>query len=183
MKSYIKQLITMLLLAFFAMAGCKKEGSSGSGKYYVKFKANGAQQELRSKVGGNRMGAEISGPLNRYSGVSTWLFEMAGYGADREPYPSLLMTIQSSAAITTNKTYKTVSENIPVNGQAELFFNEKVETAERVINYITSENVQITITEISDEGCRGTFSGTVKSADGTKQSVLTDGEFYVQRLN
>lgn len=171
----------MFLLAFFAMTGCKKEGGSAS-KYYVKFKANGVQQELRSKIGGNRMGGGLIGPLDYYTGVNTWRFKMAGYGAEPEAYPCLQIDIRSAEPIVINKIYKTVTENIPLNGSTEIFYSEKVDTYERFINYGFSENVQVTITEMGDKSIRGIFSGTLRNADGTKQCVLTEGEFYVERL-
>ncbi len=46
-------------------------------KYYVKFKAEGIQQEFRSQTGGNRMSAGVSGPGNFYGGgIKTWRFDM-----------------------------------------------------------------------------------------------------------
>lgn len=181
MKLLLNRLSVFVLFILFVAASCKKEGSSASGKYYVKFKADGVQHEFRSDMG-RRMGGGTSGPVNYY-GINTYLFGMEGYGDVREAFPSIQISVQSPAAISVNTIYSTNTNGNARDGLSEIYYNAKDASSPQPIHYIKSSNVQITITEMGDKTIRANFSGTVTNSDGTKQSIITQGEFYGERTN
>ena len=137
-----------LFLTCTALTYCSKNNDASDasqGKYYVRFKANGVQQEYRSDT---RVGASASDVATHPYGntINTYYFGMSGYGDRSLAYPSIQFKIESTKVLKIDSLYKSLPASI-ANGYVYLDYASKVETFEKTIGYSTTRNAQVRFTE------------------------------------
>ena len=177
--------ILFLFSAAMFLTQCKKgdnPSNAAQGKYYVRFKANGVQQEYRSDFRVSASASDV--PAHPFgNNIDTYAFAMDGYGDTTLAYPDIQFQIRAPKPLKIDSVYKTIPRSSSKDGEVYLFYVEKVTTFEKYMSYGSSENVQIRFTERTGTYIKGTFSGTVYAATNATKMEITQGEFYAARAN
>jgi hypothetical protein len=165
----IKTLLFKILIFTISagiFASCKDDETETSGGYYVRFNANG--QKVEFKVQGATVAA-FGQATNIYNAVFT------GYDASS----NVILQVFDKKEITTS-TYSgyTLSGASFIGALISYQDDSGTLFRQEVLNPVTS----VTISEITSETVKGTFSGIVK-ASGKPNISITQGEFYVWRSN
>lgn len=170
MKNTVLKTLLFKLLVFTILSGifvsCKDDETETSGEYYVRFNANG--QKIEFKVQGATVAA-FGQAANIYNAVFT------GYDASS----NLILQVFDKKEITTSSYSGYTLSGASFIGSL-ISYQDASGTVFRqdVSNPVTT----VTISEITSETVRGTFSGIVKTS-GKPDISITQGEFYVWRTN
>lgn len=179
MKIFISRFINPLLLSLFVIlifAGCgKKNDSDASGSnYYVKFNVAGKSFEYKGSPY-----ASFSQDNGLYIG-GVGAFKDMGVGTKNV----VSVSISSNSAIQTN-TYSGLV-NISSGGTTlAVIFAYIDENGKSFGNhYEDNADNKVTITSLSQNSVKGTFSGKIYEILNQAASPLSfSGEFYVKRMN
>lgn len=192
MKKRFHIAINCLALLFFA-AGCSKSnvdvvpppGRTEATPYFVRFKVNGVQKEYKDN-GDVMQGQMNSGPTS----AGEWVGSMIGMKDPLVNQKNALGMITSSVQKTEpNKTYT----NYTASGVTKLkllilhYYNEAgdfyMSWADDFSTPLgTVADSRFAVTEATDKIMKGTFSGTLYSANQLATAVITEGSFYVSRV-
>ncbi len=156
--------ISVVIFVLFMISACSKDGVE-DGSYRVKFKANGTTVEFNSQFTST---ASFGQSGNQYVAVFT------GYDAES----NISIQVHDGKAIEAKNYSGYVSTGSGFSG-ALIAYKDKAGT---VYTQGVPGNASITVSEITATEVRGTFSGTLK-ATGKDDVMITDGEFFVKRLN
>lgn len=156
--------IPVLIFALFMISACSKDEVE-DGSYRVKFKANGTPVEFNSQL---TLTASFGQSGNQYVAVFT------GYDAES----NISIQVHDGKAIE-EKNYSGYILSGSAFVGALIAYKDKAGT---VYTQGVPGNASITVSEITATEVRGTFSGTLK-ATGKDDVIITEGEFFVKRLN
>ncbi|MFT3824519.1 MAG: hypothetical protein QM731_11385 [Chitinophagaceae bacterium] len=188
LSSLLSRITFSLVLGCMLLTGCKKDTGSppdeDNGDYYMKFTVGGVKKEYRKGQ----------------------LFLIA-YGSEDKLYTALISAKKSDnsngdlVAITIQdpkpfsaKTYYDKNKLTDAQGQSasEMIF---VYDNDKALGYASlgfvaglppytnvTVDTRLTITQITSKYARGTFSGTIYTADLTDKLFVSDGEFYLPVL-
>jgi hypothetical protein len=170
----MKKIITkffLVVLFIFAMTSCKKNSSSGSSKYYMKFKANDSLITWSKFVI-----AEIVPDL---SDTSMTDFDLSSGSNNQDTTLSLDINVHGKTlpagtyASTDNSFSMYVEYNLNNNSSNVLDF--EVEDA----NGMPPSTFTIIITSVTAKEIRGTFTGNYLTNPPSGNTVsITEGEFF-----
>lgn len=158
--------MSLVLIAIF-MGGCTKDDEN-PGEYYMRFKSNGVLVEYTNQLG---LSAGFAQNGNQYVGtISGW--------NDSNSNLSLLLYSNSPISSTTYSGYAS-----SVNGVSGVLFAHKDKKTGAVFSSgVTPDfDATVTITEITETGVKGTFSGKVTST-GHPEIAIREGSFFVKRV-
>lgn len=203
MNKLFSAIATVFCFLIF-LSSCKKDkenaGSDNNpkGSYYIRFKANGIQQEFKSL------------PIAQSSYNSSQQVYVTGllaYTDSSKTDQNLVnIVIMSTTPLSAGAIYKdplkTLSgaDKVP---QVIITYNDAQEKSFLSMGLFSDEagnfstfipdydklvaDANVTITEVTSTFVKGTFSGTVFNLDSNSNVVskmpLTDGEFYLQYLH
>ncbi len=156
--------ISVVIFVLFMISACSKD-EVDDGNYRVKFKANGTPVEFNSQP---TLTASFGQSGNQHVAVFT------GYDVES----NISIQVHDGKAIEAKNYSGYVSTGSGFSG-ALIAYKDKAGT---VYTQGVPGNASITVSEITATEVRGTFSGTLK-ATGKADVVITDGEFFVKRLN
>ena len=166
LKNHFKLLVVFVALAAVSLSGCKKDDDNGDGgQYYMRFKANGTTVEFKVQAS---LVAAFGHAENVYNAVFT------GYDAES----NISIQVHDGKAIE-EKNYSGYILSGSAFVGALIAYKDKAGT---VYTQGVPGNASITVSEITATEVRGTFSGTLK-ATGKDDVIITEGEFFVKRLN
>lgn len=158
---------TAIVFSLIFIISCSKDDET-PGEYFMRFKANGASVEYTNQLGltagfaqnGNQHVATISGWNDASSNFSLLLYNLAPI---------------------TEVTYSGYS--VSVDGTVGVFFAHKEKDSGAVFSsgVTTDFDASVTISEITETGVKGTFSGLIK-ASGFSDITITEGSFFVKRV-
>ncbi|MBC7826879.1 MAG: hypothetical protein H7122_03965 [Chitinophagaceae bacterium] len=184
-KTYLS--LPLFLMILISMSACTKSaGGNGNASkdFYLRFKADGVQNEYRAHVEGN---------FNKPSGPTEYITILGGTKVQFEAKKSN-MTLGLTTVGTTmlHTTYTNYSASAPGLKKAKLalisFLDENGkpyaswgEEFSLVLPPGSPIDVRLVITEASSTHIRGNFSGTLYSADFSAKIKITDGEFYLEQ--
>ena len=161
-------LSSAIILCLFT--ACKKGSSNKntSSSYYVNFKANGSQHK------DTKLAAGVQAHVGAYYSTA-----ITGATATSSNSEKFTIVIASSALPAANTTYGITPDD---NGSN---FTELTYTTTDSKLYTSGDGVNgstgtVTITSVSSNTLKGTFSGKLVNADNSDDSItVTEGEFYI----
>lgn len=160
-------IFVMLLSVAFLHESCSKDEKE-TGEYYMRFKANGTLVEYTNQLG---LTAGFAQSGNQYVGtISGWNDASSNF--------SLILYSLAPIYETTYSGY-----TASVDGTVGILFAYKEKNSGVIFSseIISKLDAQGTISEMTDKGVKGKFSGTVKAA-GQSDISITEGSFYVKRI-
>jgi hypothetical protein len=183
-----------LTLLATTLSQCKKSsssngGSGNSGGYYLKFNLNGAPVDYES---------EAAAELNKVNSDGLYSAVLEAYkdftiGSVTNEITITLFSANPIAATTYEDPHKADETNGSQVPQAEVFWEDSTATGYLTAGALADSNgnipiagmvanAQVTITELTSNDLKGTFSGTLyNSTNFTIVESITDGEFYLKR--
>jgi hypothetical protein len=170
----MKKLLPLFFLSFFMLTGCtKKNASDDKPKYYLSFKLNDSNIKHNFPTYSSlKANATIPG---------TYEFMISSNSDDHKN--NFVFNVFRAGSIPTG-TY-TTNDNDIADASLTLFNNLAIDKIYSI--YTTGRNPEyfsVTLTEITNNHFKGTFSGTYMFNDDRTDSVrITDGEFFVKRHN
>jgi hypothetical protein len=160
--------LSVFLFSFITIAGCSKDtGSSAQEKSYLRFKADGVQEEFSD------CNVVFMGIMPSVTPTVYYCHITCGVTEDWSA-----LSIYTTNPITKNLTYTEEVNSvtgIPIAGFATKNNDEG--------EYISWQGgwpyyeVSITLTEVTDKYIKGNFSGKIRQLTGTGIQTITDGEF------
>lgn len=158
--------LAVIIAGVVLISGCTKDEDSTA--YYMRFKSNGVQVEYTNQLG---LTAGFAQSGNQYVGT------ISGWNDANSNFSLLLYNL---APITEN-TYSGYA--VSVNGTVGVLFAHKEINSGAVFSSGVTPDYEatVTISEITETGVKGTFSGLVK-ASGLADINITEGSFYVKRV-
>lgn len=175
MKNLTACCFTILtILGLLALSSCRKEGASPE-NYYLKFKLDGTQKTYSETT---EALFNVFGTIPpRYS--CSMIGGMQGSGG---VYEGMAITISSDTDIAPNITYTNAVVGTLGIPAAYLSFTD--ETGAHSSSVLTMpQGVEVIITKMDEKSVTGIFSGTIfDTEDPTRSYMVTDGQFYLQRL-
>ncbi|MEE4285236.1 MAG: hypothetical protein V2I31_03775 [Mariniphaga sp.] len=168
MKKTVKLILALLVLVsgVFLLGSCAKDEDPG--EYFMRFKANGTLVEYTNQLG---LAASFAQSGNQH--VST----ISGWNDASSNFSLLLYNLAPIA----ESTYSGYS--VSVDGTVGVLFAHKEKESEAVFSSgVTPDyDARITISELTETGVKGTFSGLIKAA-GYPDISITEGAFFVKRV-
>jgi hypothetical protein len=169
MKKKVKLILILVVLVSgaFLFESCSKEDED-PGEYFMRFKANGTLVEYTNQLG---LSAGFAQSGNQYVGtISGW--------NDASTNFSLLLYNQAPITESTYSGYA-----VSVNGTVGvLFAHKEKESGDVFSSGVTADyDARVTLSEITETGVKGTFSGLIKAA-GHPDITITEGSFFVKRV-
>lgn len=185
MKNFPKNLVFLLLLSL--IISCKKSDNSKPKEatgYFMSFKANGTYYKFNNSRTIARL---FNGNLSS-DGVNKTPFyqvNIAGYGDKTEAFPGLIVGIKSPNKIQAIKYSSTPTDQFRGVPSLELQCNLPItDLYVKSKTYGGYQDITLTLTEITIDYVKGTFSGSAYSVDGKSEKVsITEGEFYLERVD
>ncbi|PVD54127.1 hypothetical protein DC498_01690 [Terrimonas sp.] len=178
----------IVAVSLFFSGACKKNSDTpnGSGSdYYMRFRINGALIEHKGQAEGNFNKATSSSYAASFAGLKEAL--VAGknnmsviLGTEAENKTGVTYTNYTTATSGSEKAKVLNIVYLDDAGNAYLSWAEEFAPA---IPSGTKTNAQVKITEAASAYLKGSFSGTLYNNDYTKEFSITEGEFYVRRIN
>jgi len=178
----------IVLLPFFFLLSCKKnnDGSgSGGSEYYMKFKIDGTQVEYRGQAECNFNKVTASSHAASFAGLKETL--VAGknnmsliLGTDGENKTGVTYTCYTTTSAGAEKAKVLNIVYIDDAGKTYMSWMEEFSAA---IPPGTKTEAQLIVTEASAAALKGNFSGTLYNNDFTKALSITNGEFYLRRID
>ncbi|MBS1597617.1 MAG: hypothetical protein JST75_05295 [Bacteroidetes bacterium] len=181
-----------------AITGCKKtndanNNGSGSGDYYLRFKADGQQKEYKSEA----LIQILKKTDGLYSAVLQGYLDFAGQGTKDE----FGIIVQDSNPIMQGSSFadpqKCINEEGDTLTKLIMNYNDPSKNGYLSMGFMADKNgvnplfpsvvadAKLTISELTSDHAKGTFSATVYlSTDVTLTAnvKITSGEFYLKRL-
>lgn len=169
MKKTVKLILILVVFVSgaFLFESCSKD-EADAGEYYMRFKANGNFVEYTYQLG---LTAGFAQSGNQYVGTISGM-------DDASSNFSLLLYNLAPISETTYSGYA-----VSVDGTVGVLFAHKEKESGAVFSSgVTADyDARVTLSEITETGVKGTFSGIVK-ASGHSDMNITEGEFYVKRV-
>lgn len=187
-KLSISRLVLCVLISFSLLftGACKKNDDkpgNGSG-YYMKFKLNGTQVEYTgqvecnfNKTSGATHVASFAGlkvALNAGSNAMTLALGTADNNETNVTY-----TNYATTAAGTEKAKALTIGYMDEAGAAYLSWPDEFSAA---LPGGTKTEARLKVTEATSAALKGTFSGVLYNTDYSKELTVTDGEFYLRRI-
>lgn len=178
----------VLFVALFMAGACKKTNNdnlgNGSG-YYMKFKLNGMQMEYTgqvecnfNKVSGSTHVASFAGlkvALNAGSNAMTLALGTADDNKTGVTYTNYTTTASG--------TEKAKALNIGYMDETGVTYLSWPDEFAAALPVGTKTEAQMKVIEATSAALKGTFSGIVYNADYSKELIVTEGEFYLRRID
>lgn len=165
------------IACLLAVTACKEDNETPS--YYLKFEADGVGYTF----GEPRLSAELNKGNPVYDGWHTqpyYPFSLAAYGADSQ----IFFGIKSPVQITTTEYKSNDTDDYKGIPSIDMTCTLPVDdTYVRTQTYSGYLDINVTITELTIDYVKGTFSGPLYSGDSTSTISITHGEFRVRRSN
>ncbi len=160
-------LYTSLIVMMIFVAGCAKDDET-PGEYYIRFKANGNSVEYTYQLG---LTAGFAQSGNQYVGTINGMDDASS---------NFSLLLYNNAPIT-ESTYS--GYDVSVEGTVGvLFIYKEKESGVVFISGVTDDyDTRVTLSEITETGVKGTFSGVVK-ATGHPDITISDGSFFVKKV-
>ncbi|MBN2637432.1 MAG: hypothetical protein JXR61_14250 [Prolixibacteraceae bacterium] len=158
--------LAILIAGVVLISGCTKDEVPA--EYYMRFKSNGVQVEYTNQLG---LTAGFAQSGNQHVGT------ISGWNDANSNFSLLLYNL---APITEN-TYSGYA--VSVDGTVGvLLAHKEINSGAVYSSGVTPDyDSRVTITEITETGVKGTFSGLIKSS-GFPDINITEGSFYVKRV-
>jgi len=156
-------------LTILLFTGCKKDednkGPSAVG-YFIRFKADGQQVEFTNQT---TLTAATGQSLSQYNAV------VSGFSGNH----NISVQMFDNEAIRTS-VYEGYENKVSYFEGALIGYGK-----DGVIYGTNAINPEVTVnlTEWTATEAKGTFSGKVKATSASTEIAITEGEFYVKRLN
>ncbi len=174
MKNSIKYILlpTLLLFGIMLFYGCAKDDEADKKKepeYFIRFKANDKLVEYNDQ------------PLLMAGFAQKDGYYLGGITGSEESGSTFGFVIMSDIPITKD-TYSSLT--VLSGGKTGVLFAYKPKDSEVIYSssdILTALLSVVTITELTDEIVKGTFSGKVKAKDNPNINI-TNGEFFVKRV-
>jgi len=163
----IKIIVCTVILAIASFSCKKDDNNATAGKYYVKFKADGQAVEF---VDQQRLQAAIGNSGSQH------VLTVMGF----TPNSNASLVINDIQPITVGNYDGYVLQSGGVVGTVIAYQNTAGETFGT--NGANPE-VAATVVLFNNAEVKGTFSGVIKQNGGTKTIQITEGEFFVKRIN
>ncbi|MBS1525598.1 MAG: hypothetical protein JST19_08110 [Bacteroidetes bacterium] len=167
------------IILFAALAtlfiSCKKSTTPApatTANYYIKLKINGAAKSMTMT------------PMVMFTNAQPlYMCQLSGYFPNNFGQGATF-TITDAAAIVTNKTY---TQQIINAGGTQVIQTVFVYRGDDGKQYLAEGNipgtlVSVQFSEIATDHVKGTFSGTVQIQGTSTFVAVTDGEFYLNRV-
>lgn len=160
-------LYTSLILMLILAVSCAKDDEI-PGEYYMRFKANGNSVEYTYQLG---LIASFSQSENQYVGTISGMNDASS---------NFSLLLYDNVPIT-ESVYS--GYDVSVGGTVGVLFAHKEKESGAVFSSgVTADyDARVTLTEITETGVKGTFSGIVK-ATGHPDINISDGSFFVKRV-
>ena len=181
---------TLPLLCIVLMsAGCKKSttstGTSSSGSYYMKFKADGVQKEFLQNTSGSFNRQQTNNTANY---ASTFGGTLDPSMVTKNNMTIALVTVGPAKLNQLYTNYKTTAAGMlkafivqpgyyDENGVFWLSWSDDFIPA---IPPGTTTSAGVTVTAAGSSGIRGTFSGVLYNSDFSKKLIITEGDFFLK---
>jgi hypothetical protein len=177
--------IPFLLMILMAVSSCKKnDGDDGgsSPEFFLRFKANGVQNEYK---------ANTEGSFNKASG-SNYISVVGATKIQFEATKSnMTIALTSIGIAVVNTTYTNYTSSTPGYVKGKLlqiaFYDENgkfyMSWGEEFLSLMPPGSVadsRVVITESTSAYIKGKFSGTLFTEGFTNKMIITDGEFYLR---
>ncbi|MCC6286899.1 MAG: hypothetical protein IT249_03355 [Chitinophagaceae bacterium] len=173
--------------ALLCLNACKKEEEApGSGSdYYMKFKINGTLVEHKGQAEGNFNKTTASSYAASFAGLKETL--VAGknnmsiiLGTNGENKTGITYTDYTITASGFEKAKVLNIVYIDESGNTYMSWPEEFAPA---IPAGTKIDAKLKITEAASTYLKGNFSGSLYNNDYTKELSISEGEFYLRRIN
>lgn len=164
--------VLLLLFGLTTVSSCSKENDADEKEeheYYISFQANGKLVEFRNQ------------PLLMAGFAEQGGYYLGGITGSGENGSNFGFVIVNDSPVTKG-TYSSLT--VLSGGKTGVLFAYKQKDSEVIYSssdIITALLSTVTITELTEEFVRGTFSGKVKASDNPDISI-TNGEFFVKRV-
>ncbi len=172
-------LIAMLLFAFSAFIGCKKQDNQSPNNnqsgYYFRFKADGKKTEYTTTAATMEMGDALPNHTGYFIGYTE-------SGTKKNNFAFRLFDTEDIKA---NKTYTEAAYNASkVPAAYGIWYNAD---GTCLLSFKTTADpiqpFKVTLTEVTSTSVKGNFSGKVKEQNGSNIVEITEGEFYLKRID
>lgn len=168
--------VLVLFIILIALNSCKKNSSvennedGGNGEYYLRFNSNGIKKEFTGFTFIDF--AETRGIYNYVFQGRTSLANMYG----------LTISVHTDALITSPSTFTFQDFHLTNTPQTHIGFLEEDKTMFVSMTKLFPEYfATISITEVTPEYMKGTFSGKLTNQDWSASRTITNGEFKLKR--
>lgn len=169
MKKTVKLILILVVLVSgaFLFESCSKDEET-PGEYYMRFKANGTLAEYTNQLG---LAASFAQSGNQY------FLTISGWNDASTNFSVVLYNLAPISESTYSGYVASVDGTVGV-----LFAHKEKESGAVFSSGVTADyDARVTLSEITETGVKGTFSGTVK-ASGHSDISITEGEFFVKRV-
>lgn len=189
--------VLWLIVACAPISQCKKSGTSGSGSpgggagsgYYIKFDLDGTPLEYTDDAIATVTGINGDGLY----GAALVAYKNVNAGAKN----AVTIPLFSSSPIAANTPYndpvKATEKNGEMVPESVIFWDDSTGTAYLTAGTLSDANgntplpgvvanAQVTITELTATDVKGSFSGTVYRPDFAVSKSVTNGEFFLKRV-
>lgn len=184
-----KSILHAVLFAALFMAGaCKKTNDDNPGNgsgYYMKFKLNGTQVEYTGQVECNFNKTSGSTQVASFAGLKVALNAGSNamtlaLGTADDNKTGVTYTNYATTATGTEKAKALTIGYMDAAGVAYLSWPEEFSPS---LPSGTKTEAQLKVIEATSAALKGTFSGILYNADYSKELTVTEGEFYLRRIN
>lgn len=158
--------LAMVIVSVTLISGCTKDEEHT--EYYMRFKSNGVMIEYTNQLG---LTAGFAQSGNQYVGT------ISGWNDANSNFSMLLYDLAPITEITYSGYAVSVDGTVGV-----LLAHKEINSGKVFSSGVTSDyDARVTISEITETGVKGTFSGLIK-ASGLPDISITEGSFYVKRV-
>lgn len=167
MRIFTSILLISSVLAIVLISGCKKDDDgAATGAYYIRFKADGQLTEFTNQVA-----------LNAATGQSQSQYNAVVSGFNGNHNISVQMFDNEAIHVSVYEGYE---------NKVSYFEGALIGYGKDGVIYGTNgvnPEVVVNLTHWTATEAKGTFSGKVKAISGPTVVSITEGEFFVKRLN
>ncbi|WP_372948886.1 hypothetical protein [Mariniphaga sp.] len=168
MKKAVRFFVALtILISGILLVSCSKDDET-PGEFYMRFKANGTLVEYTNQLG---LSAGFAQSGNQYvATISGW----------NDASSNFSLLLYNNAPIT-ESTFSGYS--VSVDGTVGVLLAHKEKDSGAVFSSgVTADyDARVTLSEITETGVKGTFSGLIK-ATGQSDISITEGTFFVKRV-
>lgn len=191
MKTGLNRCFSLYIITVFSLTlliSCKKNNDNAPGNgdgYYMKFKLNGTQIEYKgqaecnfNKVTNLQHAASFAGLKETLVAGKNNMSIILGTGDENKTGITYTCYATNTAGYEKAKVLNIVY--IDENGKSYLSWSEEFAPA---LPVGTETKAQLNVTEATTAYLKGNFSGVLYNNDYSVKFSVTDGEFYLRRLN